>query len=189
MNYAEAIERELEEFRRRAGLLGLELDEIDQRSGATLRDIAVETAAEIQRALDEQAEREQAEREQAERERAEREQPETERAECEPTGSARTEWQRSEFERAGRVETDRRWLEHGSQVHGAVGPTHHSGSDLTADRAFGEPTERERMAAELRAQREAIARSIAARRATDVVTPIDDDDPEGEYYRRESWLV
>ncbi|MGV9751856.1 hypothetical protein [Nocardia farcinica] len=179
MNYAEAIERELEEFRRRAGLLGLELDEIDQRSGATLRDIAVETAAEIQRALDEQAERE----------RAEREQPETEWAECEPTGSARTEWQRSEFERAGRVETDRRWLEHGSQVHGAVGPTHHSGSDLTADRAFGEPTERERMAAELRAQREAIARSIAARRATDVVTPIDDDDPEGEYYRRESWLV
>ncbi|MBF6268442.1 hypothetical protein [Nocardia farcinica] len=180
MNYAEAIERELEEFRRRAGLLGLELDEIDQRSGATLRDIAVETAAEIQRALDEQAEREQ----------ADREQPETERAECEPTGSARTEWQRSEFERAGGVETDRRWLEHGSQVHGAVGPTHHSGSDLTADRAFGEPTERERMAAELRAQREAIARSIAARRATDVVTPIDeDDDPEGEYYRRESWLV
>ncbi|MBF6574608.1 hypothetical protein [Nocardia farcinica] len=180
MNYAEAIERELEEFRRRAGLLGLELDEIDQRSGATLRDIAVETAAEIQRALDEQAEREQ----------ADREQPETERAECEPIGSARTEWQRSEFERAGRVETDRRWLEHGSQVHGAVGPTHHSGSDLTADRAFGEPTERERMAAELRAQREAIARSIAARRATDVVTPIDeDDDPEGEYYRRESWLV
>ncbi|AXK86354.1 hypothetical protein IU443_09075 [Nocardia farcinica] len=185
MNYAEAIERELEEFRRRAGLLGLELDEIDQRSGATLRDIAVETAAEIQRALDEQAEREQ-----AERERAEREQPETERAECEPIGSARTEWQRSEFERAGRVETDGRWLEHGSQVHGAAGPTHHSGSDLTADRAFGEPTERERMAAELRAQREAIARSIAARRATDVVTPIDeDDDPEGEYYRRESWLV
>ncbi|VFA94221.1 Uncharacterised protein [Nocardia farcinica] len=185
MNYAEAIERELEEFRRRAGLLGLELDEIDQRSGATLRDIAVETAAEIQRALDEQAEREQ-----ADRERAEREQPETERAECEPTGSARTEWQRSEFERAGRAETDRRWLEHGSQVHGAVGPTHHSGSDLTADRAFGEPTERERMAAELRAQREASARSIAARRATDVVTPIDeDDDPEGEYYRRESWLV
>lgn len=50
--------------------------------------------------------------------------------------------------------------------------------------------ERERLAAEAREQREAIARSIAARKANDVVTPIDeDDDPESEYYRRKSWLV
>ncbi|WP_041559851.1 hypothetical protein [Nocardia farcinica] len=187
MNYAEAIERELEEFRRRAGLLGLELDEIDQRSGATLRDIAVETAAEIQRALDEQAEREQAERERAEFERAELQRAGRAPVESEPGGGEPVE-----FERTGRAEVRAAQVEHDSQVHGAFGPADHSGSDLTraADRAFGEPTERERMAAELRAQREAIARSIAARRATDVVTPIDeDDDPEGEYYRRESWLV
>ncbi|MET8775638.1 hypothetical protein ABZV58_11500 [Nocardia sp. NPDC004654] len=50
--------------------------------------------------------------------------------------------------------------------------------------------EQERLAAEAREQREAIARSIAARKAKDVVTPIDeDDDPESEYYRRKSWLI
>ncbi|WP_063039073.1 hypothetical protein [Nocardia pseudovaccinii] len=50
--------------------------------------------------------------------------------------------------------------------------------------------EQERLAAEAREQREAIARSIAARKAHDVVTPIDeDDDPESEYYRRKSWLI
>ncbi|WP_280402600.1 hypothetical protein [Nocardia carnea] len=39
-------------------------------------------------------------------------------------------------------------------------------------------------------QREAIARSAAARRLGTVVTPIDDDgDDEAEYYRRKSWLV
>ncbi|GAB2670149.1 hypothetical protein [Nocardia goodfellowii] len=51
--------------------------------------------------------------------------------------------------------------------------------------------EKERLMAEAREQREAIARSIAARKSKDVVLPIDDDDddPEAEYYRRESWLV
>ena len=39
-------------------------------------------------------------------------------------------------------------------------------------------------------QREAIARSAAARRSGTVVTPIDDDgDDEAQYYRRTSWLV
>lgn len=43
---------------------------------------------------------------------------------------------------------------------------------------------------EARKQHEAISRSAAARRANDVVTPIDDDgDEEAEYYRRSSWLV
>ncbi|WP_040792074.1 hypothetical protein [Nocardia paucivorans] len=43
---------------------------------------------------------------------------------------------------------------------------------------------------EIREQREAMARSAAARRANNVVTPIDDDgDEEAEYYRRSSWLV
>ena len=38
--------------------------------------------------------------------------------------------------------------------------------------------------------REAIARSIAARRRNDIVAPIDDDgDDEAKYYRRNSWLV
>ncbi|MET8871079.1 hypothetical protein [Nocardia sp. NPDC004604] len=50
--------------------------------------------------------------------------------------------------------------------------------------------EQERVAAEAREQREAIARSIAARKAQDVVMPIDDEgDEESEYYRRKSWLV
>ncbi|WP_054815753.1 hypothetical protein [Nocardia arizonensis] len=50
--------------------------------------------------------------------------------------------------------------------------------------------ERERLEEHSREQRAAIARSIAARRANDIVTPIDeDDDPEGAYYRRKSWLI
>ncbi|MFE3323181.1 hypothetical protein [Nocardia sp. NPDC059195] len=52
-----------------------------------------------------------------------------------------------------------------------------------------EAEERERQEAEAREQREAIARSIAARRANDRAAPLDDDDPEGDYYRRNSWLV
>ncbi len=45
-------------------------------------------------------------------------------------------------------------------------------------------------AGDLYDQREAIARSAAARRSGTVVTPIDDDgDDEAEYYRRRSWLV
>ncbi|MFD4442658.1 hypothetical protein ACFWPK_23085 [Nocardia sp. NPDC058519] len=52
-----------------------------------------------------------------------------------------------------------------------------------------EAEERERQEAEAREQREAIARSIAARRANDRAAPMDDDDPEGDYYRRKSWLV
>ncbi|MEV4236833.1 hypothetical protein AB0J47_16835 [Nocardia sp. NPDC049737] len=51
-------------------------------------------------------------------------------------------------------------------------------------------TERERLEADAREQREAIARSIAARKAHDVVTPIDEEgDEESEYYRRQSWLI
>ncbi|WP_227998599.1 hypothetical protein [Nocardia australiensis] len=50
--------------------------------------------------------------------------------------------------------------------------------------------ERERLEAEAREQRDAIVRSIAARKAHGYVTPVDeDDDPEGEYYRRKSWLI
>ncbi|WP_109525486.1 MULTISPECIES: hypothetical protein [Nocardia] len=52
-----------------------------------------------------------------------------------------------------------------------------------------EAGERERAAAEVREQRDALARARVPRRSEDVVTPIDDDDPEGEYYRRESWLI
>ncbi|MEU8896923.1 hypothetical protein [Nocardia sp. NPDC048505] len=51
--------------------------------------------------------------------------------------------------------------------------------------------EQERLLIEAREHREAIARAEAARRSRDVVYPVDDDgdDPEGEYYRRDSWLV
>ncbi|UGT60049.1 hypothetical protein [Nocardia asteroides] len=42
---------------------------------------------------------------------------------------------------------------------------------------------------ELQERRDAIARSIAARRAQSVARPSDQDDEEGEYYRRTSWLI
>lgn len=63
-------------------------------------------------------------------------------------------------------------------------------AEAEAEQARTEAEERERVETDAREQREAIARSIAARKAHDVVTPIDeDDDPESEYYRRKSWLV
>ncbi|WP_216909490.1 hypothetical protein [Nocardia noduli] len=52
--------------------------------------------------------------------------------------------------------------------------------------------ERERLEAEAREQRESIARSAASRQAHGYVAPSDDDewdDPDSQYYRRESWLV
>lgn len=52
-----------------------------------------------------------------------------------------------------------------------------------------EAEERERQETAAREQREAIARSVAARRANDRAAPLDDDDPEAEYYQRKSWLV
>ncbi|MFQ6393078.1 hypothetical protein ACLMAJ_06480 [Nocardia sp. KC 131] len=57
------------------------------------------------------------------------------------------------------------------------------------EQAEKEAEEKERLETEAREQREAIARSIAARKAHGTVTPVDDDDPEGEYYRRKSWLI
>lgn len=57
-------------------------------------------------------------------------------------------------------------------------------------REAAERAEQQRVDEEAREQREAIARSVANRRANDVVTPSDeDDDPEGAYYRRKSWLI
>ncbi|MFC8530896.1 hypothetical protein [Nocardia sp. NPDC057227] len=52
-----------------------------------------------------------------------------------------------------------------------------------------EPNEEQRRREELQERREAIARSIAARRAQGVARPSDQDDEEGEYYRRTSWLI
>ncbi|MFC8047344.1 hypothetical protein [Nocardia sp. NPDC057353] len=51
------------------------------------------------------------------------------------------------------------------------------------------PTDEQRRLAELQERREAIARSIAARRARSVARPSDQDDEDGEYYRRTSWLI
>ncbi|MGW4631706.1 hypothetical protein [Nocardia sp. NPDC004415] len=60
-----------------------------------------------------------------------------------------------------------------------------------AERERLEAEERERQEAEAREQQDAIARSIAARKANNYAAPLDGDDydPEGEYYRRNSWLV
>ncbi|MFC3964615.1 hypothetical protein [Nocardia jiangsuensis] len=52
-----------------------------------------------------------------------------------------------------------------------------------------EPNEEQRRREELQERRDAIARSIAARRAQSVARPSDQDDEEGEYYRRTSWLI
>ncbi|WP_067861412.1 hypothetical protein [Nocardia shimofusensis] len=76
------------------------------------------------------------------------------------------------------------WEEHGEVIAAAQAE-----AEEQERREVEERAERERQAAELREYREAMARSAAARRSGDVVVPIDDEDPEGEYYRRESWLV
>ncbi|MBF6356214.1 hypothetical protein IU449_16970 [Nocardia higoensis] len=76
------------------------------------------------------------------------------------------------------------WEEHGETIAAAQAEAEEQERRAAAERA-----EQERQAAELREYREAMARSSAARRSGEVVVPIDDEDPEGEYYRRESWLI
>ncbi|MCC3326891.1 hypothetical protein [Nocardia abscessus] len=49
--------------------------------------------------------------------------------------------------------------------------------------------EKQRLEDEAREQREAIARSMAARRANQTVTPVDDEDEEAKFYQRKSWLI
>ncbi|WP_040794617.1 hypothetical protein [Nocardia higoensis] len=75
------------------------------------------------------------------------------------------------------------------EVHGEAISRAQAEAEEQERREAEERAEQERQAAELRAHREAMARSAAARRSGDVVVPIDDEDPEGEYYRRESWLI
>lgn len=90
-----------------------------------------------------------------------------------------------EFSSAAAIEMSRFWEEHAEELAKAEAEAAEQERLEVEARA-----EQERLAAEAREQRDAIARSIAARRANDVVTPIDeDDDPESEYYRRKSWLV
>lgn len=59
-----------------------------------------------------------------------------------------------------------------------------------AEREEAEVAERERLEAETAEHREAIARSMAVRRAAGTVRPDDEYyDEEAEYYQRKSWLV
>lgn len=83
------------------------------------------------------------------------------------------------------AELQQYWDEHGEEL-------------LEQERKARAEAEQARVAAEeqewlqgrVREQREAVARSVAARRAADVVTATDeDDDEEAAYYRRKSWLV
>ncbi|MEU7631925.1 hypothetical protein AB0C34_18335 [Nocardia sp. NPDC049220] len=62
----------------------------------------------------------------------------------------------------------------------------HAG-DSADSRAEDEATER--LAAEAREHREAIARSMTARKANQSVAPVDDEDEEAKFYQRESWLI
>ncbi|MEV6273835.1 hypothetical protein [Nocardia sp. NPDC051832] len=60
------------------------------------------------------------------------------------------------------------------------------------EQARREAQERERLEAEAREQRAAIERAVAMRNAKGYVPPSDDDewdDPDSQYYRRDSWLV
>jgi len=75
------------------------------------------------------------------------------------------------------------------EVHGEAIARAQAEAEEHERREAEERAEQERQAAELLAHREAMARSAAARRSGDVVVPIDDEDPEGEYYRRASWLI
>ncbi|WP_028479302.1 hypothetical protein [Nocardia sp. CNY236] len=52
-----------------------------------------------------------------------------------------------------------------------------------------EVEEKQRPEAAAWARRAAIARSVAARKATDLVTPVDEQDEETEFYQRKSWLI
>ncbi|MBF6545086.1 hypothetical protein [Nocardia brasiliensis] len=49
--------------------------------------------------------------------------------------------------------------------------------------------ERARQETEAREQREAVARSIAARRANRDVAPVDAEDEEAAFYQRKTWLI
>ncbi|MFI6363355.1 hypothetical protein ACIBG0_11470 [Nocardia sp. NPDC050630] len=90
-----------------------------------------------------------------------------------------------EFSARATAEMDRFWEDHAEEIAKAEAEA------AERERLEAEArVERERQETEAREQREAIARSIAARKAHDIVTPIDeDDDPESEYYRRKSWLI
>ncbi|MBF6337381.1 hypothetical protein IU450_15965 [Nocardia abscessus] len=57
------------------------------------------------------------------------------------------------------------------------------------DEAAAEAEEKQRLEDEAREQREAIARSMAARRANQTVAPVDEEDEEAKFYRRKSWLI
>ncbi|WP_378737321.1 hypothetical protein [Nocardia brasiliensis] len=57
------------------------------------------------------------------------------------------------------------------------------------ERARAEAEEKERLETEAREQREAIARSIATRKANRDVLPIDQEDEEAAFYQRETWLI
>lgn len=55
--------------------------------------------------------------------------------------------------------------------------------------AAAEAEAQQRRQDEAREQRAAIARSMAARRAGQMVTPVDEEDEEAAFYRRKSWLI
>ncbi|MGK8520517.1 hypothetical protein ACRS6B_02640 [Nocardia asteroides] len=57
------------------------------------------------------------------------------------------------------------------------------------DRAAAAAEEKQRREDEVREQREAVARSLAARRANQTVTPVDEEDEEAKFYQRKSWLI
>ncbi|WP_405167191.1 hypothetical protein OG203_20130 [Nocardia sp. NBC_01499] len=115
MSYAEEIERVAEECRRRSALLLDELEQINQRTADTSRELAEASATEMR-----------------------------------------------EF-----------WSEHADEL----------------AKARAEAEERERLETEAREQREAIARSIAARKANRDVLPVDQEDEEAAFYQRETWLI
>ncbi|MGQ4618018.1 hypothetical protein [Nocardia sp. R7R-8] len=57
------------------------------------------------------------------------------------------------------------------------------------DQAAAVAEEQQRLQDEAQEQRAAIARSMAARRANQTVTPVDEEDEEAQFYQRKSWLI
>ncbi|MBF6167342.1 hypothetical protein IU486_21670 [Streptomyces gardneri] len=57
------------------------------------------------------------------------------------------------------------------------------------DKAAAEAEAQRRLEDEAREQREAVARSMAARRANQTVAPVDEEDEEAKFYQRKSWLI
>ncbi|MQY19045.1 hypothetical protein [Nocardia macrotermitis] len=177
VNYAAEIDAIFAEHSRRSAVHSQDLAELEQRTAAAAYALEVRATAEMKEFWEEHAEEfERARAEAEEKERREMEAREQRDAEARAAAELRA--------RQGGPMGDvpvRRANEPAVQQH------------YEAPQQYRDPavplTEAERLEAEAREQRAAIARAAAFRKANNVVRASDDEDEDDEYYRRKSWLV